>query len=232
MRLIGCLVVGFAVPAQISGLFGQDVADLIVDVSEMADGSVAQARLEAQRQASSGALPFRSYAKDDYRSISGTYTPPELPEDKKGRFVYGLALFSDDGCDVTLKGNVIHQRKRQGQHLPDLGNSFHVLPVALVPGEPVQISIDYSNIIYVDDPKSPGYPDMDGATLFLYLSNPDGHRSRFQSRRNNRIFRRKSATPHLGMPRSGSGSMMTTMMSTSMKTIASQQQGETRRDSL
>ena len=168
-RLIACIAVGLIFPAQISSFFGQNVADLIVDVSEMADGSVAQARLEAQKQASSGALPFRSYAKDDYRSFSGTYTPPELSEDKKGRFVYGLALFSDDGCNVTLKGNVIQQRKGQGQHLPDLGNSFHVLPVTLAPGEPVQISVDYSNIIYVDDPKSPGFPDMDGATLFLYL---------------------------------------------------------------
>jgi hypothetical protein len=56
-----------------------------------------------------------------------------------------------------------------GQHLPDLGNSFHVLPVALAPGEPVQITVDYSNIIYISDPGSDGYPDMDGCTLFLYL---------------------------------------------------------------
>ena len=79
-RLIACIAVGLIFPAQISSFFGQNVADLIVDVSEMADGSVAQARLEAQKQASSGALPFRSYAKDDYRSFSGTYTPPELSE--------------------------------------------------------------------------------------------------------------------------------------------------------
>jgi hypothetical protein len=44
-----------------------------------------------------------------------------------------------------------------------------VLPVALAPGEPVQITVDYSNIIYISDPESPGYPDMDGCTLFLYL---------------------------------------------------------------
>ena len=37
------------------------------------------------------------------------------------------------------------------------------------PGEPVDITVDYSNIIYVDDPKSPGFPDIDGCTLFLYL---------------------------------------------------------------
>jgi hypothetical protein len=168
-RLIACLAVGFTFAAQISSLFGQNVSNLIVDMSEIDDGSIAQARLEAQRQASSGALPFRSYKKGDYRSFSGTYTPPELPEDKKGRFVYGLALFSDDGCNVTVKGNLIHRRIGLGQHLPDLGNSFHLLPVALAPGEPVQITVDYSNIIYISDPDSDGYPDMDGCTLFLYL---------------------------------------------------------------
>ena len=59
-------------------------------------------------------------------SFSGKYSPPELPEDKKDRFVYGLAVFSDDGCNVSIKGNVIHQRAGQGQHLPTLGDSFHL----------------------------------------------------------------------------------------------------------
>jgi hypothetical protein len=135
----------------------------------MADGSVTQARFEAQRQAASGGLPYRSYKKGDYRSFSGKYTPPELPDDKKGRFVYGLALLSDDGCNVTVRGSVIQGRLGQGQHLPSIADSFHVLPVALAPGEPVDITVDYSNIIYVDDPKSPGFPDIDGCTLFLYL---------------------------------------------------------------
>jgi len=167
--LIPWLVIGMVLPGQIPSLFGQDVATLIHDVSDMADGSVTQARFEAQRQAASGGLPYRSYKKGDRSSFSGKYTPPELPDDKKGRFVYGLALFSDDGCNVTVDGSLIHERMGQGQHLPNIGDSFHVLPTALAPGEPVDITVDYSNIIYDDDPDSPGYPDIDGCTLFLYL---------------------------------------------------------------
>ena len=117
-----------------------------------------------------GAGPaYRSSEKDDFRTFSGRYTPPELPEDKKGRFVYGLALFSDDGCNVTVDSSPIHQRLGQAQHLPDIGASFQVLQTVLAPGEPIDITVNYSNIIYNDDPDSPDYPDIDGCTLFLYL---------------------------------------------------------------
>ena len=117
-----------------------------------------------------GAGPaYRSSEKDDFRTFSGRYTPPELPEDKKGRFVYGLALFSDDGCNVTVDSSPIHQRLGQAQHLPDIGTSFEVLQTVLAPGEPIDITVNYSNIIYNDDPKSRDYPDIDGCTLFLYL---------------------------------------------------------------
>jgi hypothetical protein len=167
--LIPWLVIGLLFPGQIPSLFGQGVATLIHDVSDVADGSVTQARLEAQRQAASGDLAYRSYTKGDPSSFSGKYTPPELPDEKKGRFVYGLALFSDDGCNVTVNRSLIHQRMGQGQHLPSIGDSFHVLQTALAPGEPADITVDYSNIIYDDDPDSPGYPDIDGCTLFLYL---------------------------------------------------------------
>ena len=148
--------------------FGQSVTTLIHDVSSVA-GSVTQARLEAQRQAMGAGPAYRSSEKDDFRSFSGKYTPPELPEDKKGRFVYGLALFSDDGCNVSVDGSLIHERVGKAQHLPHIGTSFQVLQTALAPGEPVDITVNCSNIIYNDDPKSRDYPDIDGCTLFLYL---------------------------------------------------------------
>jgi hypothetical protein len=168
-RLIACLVIGLLLPGQISSLFGQHITTVIHDVSDMADGSVTQARLEAQRQIASGDLAYRSYGKGDPRSFSGKYTAPELPEEKKGRFVYGLALFSDDGCNVKVNGSMVHERLGKGQHLPNIGESFHVLQTALAPGEPTDIAVDYSNTIYNDDPDSAGYPDIDGCTLFLYL---------------------------------------------------------------
>jgi hypothetical protein len=168
-RLIACLVIGLVLPGQISSLFGQHITTIIHDVSAMADGSIAHARLEAQRQVASGNLAYRSYGKEGSRTFSGKYAPPELPEEMKGRFVYGLALFSDDGCNVKVNGSMVHERLGKGQHLPNIGESFHVLQTALAPGEPIDITVDYSNIIYDDDSDSADYPDIDGCTLFLYL---------------------------------------------------------------
>jgi hypothetical protein len=167
MRILACFLTGIAIFGQISSVVGQNLSALVVDVSDMGDGSISQARLEAQRQARSGGLPFRSFRRGQIRNFVGRYTPPELPEDKKDRFIYGLALFSDDGCNVTLKGSSVHARFGRGQHLPNLGQSFHVLPVALAPGETVDITINYRNTIYAVLPGQP--PDIDGLTLFLYL---------------------------------------------------------------
>ncbi len=70
---------------------------------------------------------------------------------------------------MTVKGSQIHSRLQQPQHLPDLEKSFHVLPVAVGPGQPINITVDYSNTIYNEDAQGPGYPDVDGCALFLYL---------------------------------------------------------------
>jgi hypothetical protein len=70
---------------------------------------------------------------------------------------------------VTVGDTQVHDREREPQHLPNLDESFHVLEAALAPGEPVDIAVDYHNIIYDSNTGSPGYPDIDGCTLFLYL---------------------------------------------------------------
>ena len=167
--LMSYFVIGVIVFAQTANVLGQELHEIIYDVTAMANGSVEQARLEAQRQAEGIGPSYRSYKKDERKSFSGDYLPPELPEDKKGRYVYGLALFSDDGCNVTVKGSQIHSQLQKPQHLPNLEESFHVLPVAVGPGQPIHITVDYSNTIYDDDSRSPGYPDVDGCALFLYL---------------------------------------------------------------
>ena len=168
MRTLASFLLGTFLVGYTTNLLGQDLSAFVVDVSDMADGTVSQARLEAQRQAASGGLPFRSFRKGEYRKFVGQITPPELPEDKKDRFVYGLALFSDDGCTLTLNGSYIISRLGRGQHLPNLGESFHELPVVLTPGKSVEVVLDYMNTIYFVDPKRP-IPDIDGFTIFLFL---------------------------------------------------------------
>jgi hypothetical protein len=83
---------------------------------------------------------------------------------------------------LTLNGDYVIMRLGRGQHLPNLGESFHELPVVLTPGKPVELVLDYMNTIYFVDPKRP-IPDIDGFTIFLYLipiqiavdANRDGH---------------------------------------------------------
>jgi hypothetical protein len=80
-----------------------------------------------------------------------------------------LAIFSDDGCRVTIKQNgatiCFFDRYGRGQHLPSLNRSFHVLPVVLEAGN-YDIEIWYSNTFYGGD------TDIDGATLFTFDPTP------------------------------------------------------------
>jgi hypothetical protein len=167
--LIAWLIVGLSSLGEISSALGAGVSALVVDVSQVGDGSVEQAVLEAQRQAVGWGPAYRSSNKDEHTIFSGKFIPPELTEEKKGQYAYGLAVLSDDGCNVKVGESIIHQRVGQRQHLPSLGESFHELQVILAPGESVDLQVEYSNVIYDDDPKSPGYPDIDGCSLFLYL---------------------------------------------------------------
>lgn len=77
-----------------------------------------------------------------------------------------LAIFSDDGSDVTIDGNKVWSAKDQGQALPDISNSLHKLPITLNPGQKYHIKIDYSNVIYT------GNGDIDGVTLFAWSDPP------------------------------------------------------------
>ena len=168
-RLIAWLIMGLSSLGEISSALGAGVSALVVDVSQVGDGSVEQAVLEAQRQAVGWGPAYRSSNKDEHTIFSGKFIPPELPEEKKGQYAYGLAVLSDDGCNVKVGESLIHQRVGRRQHLPSLGESFHELQVILAPGESVDLQVEYSNVIYDDDPKSPSYPDIDGCSLFLYL---------------------------------------------------------------
>lgn len=82
-----------------------------------------------------------------------------------------LAIFSDDGCDVSIGPDVDHltniwNRRDQAQALPDLLNSLHVLPITLVAGSTYHIRVGYSNVIYTGD------GDIDGVTLFTWANPP------------------------------------------------------------
>ena len=85
--------------------------------------------------------------------FAGTYTPAKATK---------LAIFSDDGCRVTLNGQVVHDQYAQGQQLEDLGQSFHDIDVTLKKGTEYFITVEYTNTVYT------GSTDVDGATLFVW----------------------------------------------------------------
>lgn len=157
----------FFVGCLISSALG-NIGTIIDDISGMGNGDLAKAREVAKGFANgSGELRYPSTAKENSRLFVGRYTPPVLPDDKKGKYVYGLAIFSDDGCDVTLDGKNVHSRHSKGQALPDHAKSFYVLPCLLTPGKPVDITVNYSNTHFITNGPE---PDIDGCSLFVFLT--------------------------------------------------------------
>ncbi|MBY0526606.1 MAG: hypothetical protein K2R98_24635 [Gemmataceae bacterium] len=84
-----------------------------------------------------------------------------------------FAIFSDDGCEVWVDGKRVLSNFAQGQHLPDLKQSFHELVgLQLVAGKEYAIRVRYSNTIFQ------GPEDIDGCTLFAYAgggTTPEAH---------------------------------------------------------
>jgi hypothetical protein len=140
-----------AEPGEITGT----LVDVLTDLGS--ESSVTDARREAAEQASDEKqLKYKSVQKET-KVFEGTYTPVS-------RRV--LAIFSDDGCRVTLKvgDNTIYifDRFGKGQHLPSMSQSFHILPVWLDADVTYEIKVEYSNTIYR------GEVDIDGCTLFAF----------------------------------------------------------------
>jgi hypothetical protein len=131
------------------------ITDIICDMGSF---TIEQVRDEAAYQAQYDQPKVRSTQLQTIR-FSGTFTPTD--SDK------ALVIFSDDGCRVTIDGVVVFDRFNKGQHLPNLEQSFHLLPTFLRKGETVTIVVEYSNILYT------GEGDMDGVTLFLFDQGSD-----------------------------------------------------------
>ena len=110
-------------------------------------------RAEATSQAASEPR-YRSRMAGDLRLFTGPFVPDSA--------YTKLAIFSDDGCTVRIDGNAVHSRSGQGQHLPDLNQSFHVIDFTFVAGQSYDLVVEYTNTIY------PGDWDVDGCTLFAF----------------------------------------------------------------
>ncbi len=123
------------------------------------------ADVQAQAKTESGTGPVWGNAPDPatlpfHATLSGSVTADAT--------MTKLAIFSDDGCDVTVDGVKVWSARDKPQALPDLPNSLHELPVTLTPGTHT-VQIDYSNVIYtVADAANGIPPDIDGCTLFQY----------------------------------------------------------------
>lgn len=145
-----------------------NIETIIQLINEPEANNLESARKFAAQQAvgNGDELGYHSTADEDYQTFSGTFTPPELPENLKGQYIFKLAIFSDDGCNVTVDDKLVHKRHGKSQALPNLSASFYPLDVTLTPGKSVNLKVDYSNVYYIPAPNA---PDIDGCTLFVYL---------------------------------------------------------------
>ncbi len=140
----------FFVILLVQSLVGVVHADLLVKVVEQID-SEAKARVRANDQMANGTK--YSSKKKETQFFEGCFL---CQNDAK------MAIFSDDGCDVSVDGVKVHAKKGQGQHLGDINQSFHLIDTPLKAGQHYVIRVDYSNTIYTGD------LDVDGATLFIF----------------------------------------------------------------
>jgi hypothetical protein len=111
-------------------------------------------------------LKYTSDSKGDRKTFSGKWQAPTLPGDLAGKYVYGMALLSDDGCNVEVNQKRVLSLFEKPIALPDIANSLHILDVRIEPGSEADIRIEYANVKYT--PRE-GAPDIDGCTLFVYL---------------------------------------------------------------
>ena len=128
----------------------QTLPQILLDMGAASEAAV---RAEATSQAASEPR-YRSRMAGDLRLFTGPFVPDSANTK--------LAIFSDDGCTVRIDGNAVHSRSGQGQHLPDLNQSFHVLDFTFVAGQSYDLVVEYTNTIY------PGDWDVDGCTLFAF----------------------------------------------------------------
>lgn len=153
------LAFSVAVPASAQNVTG--TLSTILDEEPSGSGWSAVVS-DAQAQCTGNGHPLYHSTVLENQTFEGDYTPTR-------RMV--LAIFSDDGSDVTVDGTKVFPPsgqtaggQGQGQAL-DI-NALHKVGVTLEPNTTHHIKVDYSNIIYT------GSGDIDGCTLFAYEKTP------------------------------------------------------------
>lgn len=142
------------------------IEELFHDLTQIGACNMEEVRkVAAELAAGTGQdLGYHSAKGKETKTFKGSFTPPALPENEKGQYLYGLSVFSDDGCDVSIDGIKVHSRFKKPQGLPRLNESLHEIPVLLQPGQEYEFEISYSNVIFYVRAQE---PDIDGCTLFL-----------------------------------------------------------------
>lgn len=128
LRLLALII------AAVGSLHADNDDKIIQDVTREDDGDLAVAKAKAEDQSKTGDdLGYRSipavrnnkenFVTDSQPFTITSYIPQTLPDDKKGKYLYGLAVFSDDGCNVSVNGKLLHNQARHPQTLQKLGQS-------------------------------------------------------------------------------------------------------------
>lgn len=159
-----CLLIAIAAPAR-GQVEVRPLSDILLDLKGRSEGQakrIARDQAEQQWKMDMGPVfkstpPINNDPKKVVQEVifEGFFTPRSASTQ--------LAIFSDDGCEVTIDGQPVLTNFAKGQHLPTLAQSFHVLSkYQAIAGKECLIRVRYSNTIFL------GPQDIDGCTLFAY----------------------------------------------------------------
>ena len=145
-------------------LHADKIATIVLNAAEYGGkADLAAVKVMAEKQSKKGTGLGHRSTKIENKTFTGKFTMPKVPSWRSSKQLYGMAIFSDDGCKVSVDGGRIHDKAGAGQTLEKLDQSFHQLPILLAPEKEVSITVEYTNINYT------GKRDIDGCTLFLFL---------------------------------------------------------------
>ena len=145
-------------------LHADKIATIVLNAAEYGGkADLAAVKVMAEKQSKKGTGLGHRSTKIENKTFTGKFTMPKVPSWRSSKQLYGMAIFSDDGCKVSVDGGRIHDKAGAGQTLEKLDQSFHELPILLAPEKEVSITVEYTNINYT------GKRDIDGCTLFLFL---------------------------------------------------------------
>lgn len=170
MKMLTCLVLNLGLLAVSLGQAPPEPMVVTGSLAEVMQDMKAASMATLVNERNAQATGAKSFKKPNTTVVTGS-TPHYETFTGTVKFTDGprlLALLSDDGCTLTIKGTAepLVDKAGLGQHITNYPNSWQVFSVILVKDVVYEITLKYSQTRY-RTALTP--PDLDGCTLFAYL---------------------------------------------------------------